>query len=224
MSGMRNLNVKYFVYILVVLSVLIWVLILSVTDTEFRLTWMSLKFLPTVVSIDAIIWLFFAKWGWKNRIFHNWLVPFPCLEGTWEGTIQSTWINPETGTTPNSIPIILVIRQSFMSISCVMHSQEMISRSYSADFLIDLENNLKKITYTYTSTPRTIVRNRSIVHDGTALLDIITNPLHSLRGEYWTNRKSTGEIDLKFRSKELLQSFPEDLISQKPQQYSAQEE
>lgn len=211
MGGMKDLNVKSFIFLLVVVSAIIWIAIQYVNSNELRISWTSLKYVPTVVSIDAMLWILFAKWGWKNRIFQKWLVPFPCLEGTWEGSIQTTWTDPKTRDVPTSIPVILVIKQSFISISCVMHSQEMISRSYTADFLIGLENNLKKITYTYTSSPRVSVRERSVVHDGTALLEIITNPSRALRGEYWTNRKSTGEIDLKFRSKELLQGFPEDL-------------
>ena len=210
---MKNLNVKAFIWVLVLLSVLIWAVVLYITGAELEVTWKAMRQLPTVVSIDVVLWLLFVKWGWKCRMFQKWLVPFPCLEGTWEGTIQTIWNDPETRNIPGTVPVILVIKQSFIAISCVMYSQEMTSRSYAAEFLIDTEANSKKITYTYTSTPRVTVRDRSVVHDGTALLDIITSPDFALRGEYWTNRKSAGEITLRFRSKELLQGFPNDLVT-----------
>ncbi|MBU3966173.1 MAG: hypothetical protein KKG76_02190, partial [Euryarchaeota archaeon] len=122
MGDMKNLNAKAFISMLVIFSVLIWVLILYVTGTELKVSWEALKHLPTVVSIDTVLWLLFIKWGWKYNVFQKWLVPFPCLEGTWEGTLQTTWINPETGNTSRLIPVILVIKQSFISISCVMYS------------------------------------------------------------------------------------------------------
>lgn len=223
MGDMKNLNAKAFISMLVIFSVLIWVLILYVTGTELKVSWEALKHLPTVVSIDTVLWLLFIKWGWKYNVFQKWLVPFPCLEGTWEGTLQTTWINPETGNTSRLIPVILVIKQSFISISCVMYSQEMTSQSYAAEFLFDRENNLKKITYTYRSIPRATVRNRSVIHDGTVLLEVIATPFRVLRGEYWTNRKSTGEVDLKFKSKELMQSFPDNLIPQAEEQSNPSE-
>jgi hypothetical protein len=212
---MKNLNAKVFIWVLVVVSVLVWIGVLRINGTELKVTWKAMRQLPAVVSIDVMLWLLFVKWGWKYRIFQKWLVPFPNLEGTWEGTLQTIWSDPETGNISGTIPVILVIKQSFISISCVMYSQEMTSRSHAAEFLIDSEANLKKLTYTYTSIPRVTVRDRSVVHNGTVLLNIITSPDLALYGEYWTNRKSAGEITLKFRSKELLQDFPNDLITKK---------
>lgn len=206
---MKNINPKFFIWAILVVSILVWAMVLWFKGIEVSGAWGAVKQLPTVISIDLLVYFVFVKWGWKMRIFQNWMVPFPCLEGTWEGTIQTTWKNPQDSeVSADLIPIILVIRQSFIHINCVMYSKETISKSYSADFLIDSETSLKKITYTYTSKPKAIFRDRSPIHDGTAILEIITSPERSLRGEYWNSRKSTGDIILKFRSKELLQDFP----------------
>ena len=89
--------------------------------------------LPVVVFIATC----FVLYGWRWRIFHPWLVPFPNLNGTWQGTIQTTWKNPETGQVPGPIPTILTIKQSFGRISCVMRTTEMVSRSFLADFWLD---------------------------------------------------------------------------------------
>jgi hypothetical protein len=207
---MKNLNVKAFVWILVGFSVAAWAVVLFLSGVELKGTWPAIKQLPTVISVDLVLWGVFVKWGWKWRRFQGWLVPFPCLEGTWEGTILSTWKDPQTGSTPPPIPVILVIKQSFVSISCVMHSREMTSRSYSAEFAIDPETNSRRITYTYTSTPRATVRDRSAIHNGTALLDIMLAPSRELRGAYWTDRRTTGEIRLAFKCSRLLEAFPVD--------------
>lgn len=83
------------------------------------------KTIPLVLVVGV-----FVNWAWRWRIFRGWLVPFPDLNGTWQGTIQSRWTNPETGEVPGPIPVVLTIKQSFTRISCVMRTAEMISRSY----------------------------------------------------------------------------------------------
>lgn len=208
---MKNLNVKVFVYILLVLSVVIGAILLYITETKVTGLWDAVKHIPTIVSIDLLLWFIFVKWAWRFKIFQNWLVPFPCLQGTWEGLIQTTWKDPQTGEQPKPISVILVVEQSFISISCVMFSKEMRSQSYAAQFLIHPESSSKKLTYTYSSVPNACVRERSGIHDGTVLVDIIEKPNKALSGEYWTARKTTGDIRLKFRCAELLQAFPEEV-------------
>ena len=46
-----------------------------------------------------------------------------------------------------------------------------------------------------------ITRDRSAIHDGAAILRFISEPEKSLKGEYWTSRKTTGDINVKFISK-----------------------
>jgi len=53
------------------------------------------------------------------------------------------------------------------------------------------------------------VRERSEIHDGAAMLQVIKTPDFSLEGEYWTSRKSTGEMKFKFESKLTVEKFTE---------------
>src|SRR5260370_906911 len=73
------------------------------------------KLLPTVVTADGIAVAIFVKWLWRLSPLNGWLVPFPDLNGTWQGTIQTTWIDPKTGVCPPPVPVILCIKQSFVS-------------------------------------------------------------------------------------------------------------
>ena len=205
---MKNLNIRNFVWAIVVFSIASWVALLLITGTKLLDAWEALKQLPTVISADMLLWLWFVKWGWKNPICQKLFVPFPCLEGTWKGELVSTWIDPSTGSGSSTKEVYLVIHQSFIHTSCTLFSLQMTSRSYVADFLIDKENNSKKLTYSYTSTPKVTIRDRSIVHDGTAKLEIIVSPGRRLRGEYWTNRRSTGEVTLTFYSSKFLEEYP----------------
>jgi len=162
---------------------------------------------PIVVGIATI----FALYGWRWRVFHRWLVPFPDLNGTWQGSIQTTWKNPETGKTPGPIPAILTIKQSFIRISCVMRTAEMASRSFLADFWLDGDEQIRKLGYSYVSTPLPSVAHRSKPHYGTMVFEIIGSPATKLKGIYWTERNTTGEVALVFRERSLLEEMPDDV-------------
>lgn len=140
-------------------------------------------------------------------MFQVWLVPFPFIQGSWRGTLTSTWIDPGTQQSIEPIDIVLVIRQSFLSIHCTILTQESESRSYSASLHLDTDSGEKRLVYSYTNKPRPTVRDRSSIHEGTASLLLVGNPARELKGEYWTSRKTTGEINLKFQSDSLLEQF-----------------
>lgn len=206
---MKNLNIKSFVWVMLAVSIAAWGAILFLSGIQVRGAFVAIKKLPMVITIDTLLWFLFVKKGWKLKIFQNTLVPFPDLTGTWKGTILSTWNDPSTGQSPTPIEAYLAIHQSFLHIRCEVFTKEMTSHSYAAEFLIDSETSAKKLTYNYTSVPRATLRDRSAVHDGTALLEIVDRPRRTLKGEYWTNRKTTGEMNLAFVSKDLIQDFPE---------------
>jgi hypothetical protein len=207
---MRHYNIKAFLWIVVPLSILIWVLLIFLAELGANPIWSAIKRIPTVIMIDFGLWLFFVKWAWKWRVFQGWLVPFPILEGTWSGVMKSTWTDPATKTTIPPIQFTLVIRQSFLSISCSIYTVESSSISYSSDIVIDKETKRTQLLYHYSNRPQAIVRNRSEIHDGTVLLTIMGNKPIQMKGEYWTSRKTIGDIEVKFLSRELRDGFLKD--------------
>ena len=92
-----------------------------------------------------------------------------------------------------------------------MRTEEMTSYSYAEDFILDKEKQIKKLVYSYTSQPNLSVADRSAIHQGTMVFNIIGDPTTKLKGEYWTARKTTGEIELFNREENLLEEFPNDL-------------
>jgi hypothetical protein len=160
------------------------------------------------VPIVTFVVVLFATHGWRLPIFRGWLVPFPDLNGTWDGTIETTWVGPTTNERIAPIPATLRIRQSFLHVSCVMQTGEMISRSFLAGFWIEPDNQVRKIGYSYHSTPLISLQHRSQPHDGTAVFDIVGDPPRELRGMYWSTRKTTGSISLSFTSREMIESAP----------------
>jgi hypothetical protein len=92
-----------------------------------------------------------------------------------------------------------------------MRTAEMTSYSYSEAFKLESDAQIKQLSYSYTSKPLTTVSHRSPVHDGSIVFDIIGDPVKKLKGQYWTARKTTGEIEMTFRGKKLLEEYPEGL-------------
>jgi len=208
---LKNINLKPFVYAFVVITFILWFVLALIRGTNEIELLKLIKLLPQVVFFDLIIIGIFIKWGWKFKYFKGWLIPFPDLNGTWQGTIQTNWENPETNETPGPIPAILTIKQKFTHISCVMRTAEMTSYSFAEEFKLDNDRQIKQLVYSYSSKPLLSLVDRSAQHDGTITFDIIGEPVNKLNGQYWTARKSTGEITLTFREEKLLDEIPDDL-------------
>ncbi|MFH1389101.1 MAG: hypothetical protein ABIH56_00015 [Candidatus Margulisiibacteriota bacterium] len=200
---MKNLKIERFLWIILGASILFWLVIAWVKGVGISDFWGLIMLIPEVVTADTILFWIFAKWGWKHPLFQGWLVPFPNLNGTWEGTIQSTWIDPQTRAPTNPINASLTIKQSFLNMSCVMKTAEMTSYSYAEDFRIDEEKQIKQLIYSYNSHPKLTVAHRSPTHEGTIVFNIEGNPANRLDGHYWTARKTNGEIILSFKQRAI---------------------
>lgn len=204
---MKNIRKELLVWVQIGSIIIIWIGVLFFSGTDLKINWDSIKKLPDVVTIYVILAFIFTKWAWRWRIFRHWLVPFPDLQGTWRGTLESTWTDPATGQRIAPGEIIIVIKQTFASISCVLFTSESDSYSTTAQINRDDESDVLRLTYNYTNRPRANVRNRSEIHDGAAILKVILKPTMKLEGEYWTSRKTTGDMSVNFISTKLAQSF-----------------
>lgn len=208
---MNYLNKKYYIWLLIGFSVLVYLIILQLFPITNKTLFNYLKHIPTVVTFDIIFACVFSKCFWKWKLLYNRIVPFPNLNGTWKGFLKSTWIDPKTRKRPTPIPVILTIKQSFLSISCVMRTREMESYSFICGFVINQDNQILRLVYLYDSIPKQTVKDRSPNHYGTMILNITNSYKRELIGEYWTGRKTTGTVKLEFWKKEHLDKYPEDL-------------
>jgi hypothetical protein len=204
---MEKINSKIKLYFQFSSFAIIWLILLisSGVTSLFDLVNIGKKF-PQAVTVYIILALIFVKWVWRWRIFQGWLVKIPDLQGTWKGEIISTWINPETNKKLDPISAVLSIKQNFNKIDCLLFTEESSSYSVAAEINLDQGGNLY-LNYNYTNRPRSSVRERSEIHDGAAILKIIKSPDALLEGEYWTSRKTTGEMKFSFESKKIAEKF-----------------
>lgn len=203
---MKNIRKEILVWIQLFSFIIIWVAVLFFSGNSLKIGWEAIKKLPDVVTIYVLLVLIFTNWAWRLPIFKGWLVPFPDLQGTWKGTLQSTWIDPATSQKIQPKYVMLVIKQTFSNISCVMYTDESNSFSNTAQINQDDDSGIFRLSYNYINRSKANVRDRSAIHDGAAILKVITEPEKSLEGEYWTSRKTTGDISVKFISKKLSQT------------------
>jgi hypothetical protein len=191
---MKNLREEVARWVQFIVFIGVWVVLIAVTHHSLLIDWGAIKEVPHAVVIYGALYLVFAKWGWRLPVFHPWLVPHPDLEGTWDGEVRSTWINPATGAGIAPIPSKLVIKHNFGSISCVLLTGESQSYSVTAQISEDDDSDVLQLSYVYTNKPRARVRFRSEIHDGAAILTIKHEDGLVLDGEYWTSRKTIGEM------------------------------
>jgi SMODS-associating 2TM, beta-strand rich effector domain len=161
----------------------------------------ELKLISLIASVISVVGggIASASWRWVWRRFPViGRKTFPDLSGTWEGTLVSTWKDPATGKGVPPIPVTIWIRQGLFSTSIKLGTGE--STSFSTRCLLeaDRESGRFRFWYSYDNTPRAAYRHRSARHEGVAWLelDIGTDPSR-LIGCYYTDRKTSGDIDVR---------------------------
>lgn len=205
---MEKINNTIKIHAQIFTFLIIWgvVLLISQSYTTIDL-WTAVKQIPQAISIYAIIGIIFTKWLWRWKFLQGWLIKIPDLQGTWRGELKSDWINPETGKGIDPIPMVLVIRQTFSHIKCTLMTKESTSYSTTADINVVPNGEDLYLTYNYTNRPKATIRDRSAIHDGASILKIISKPNKCLEGEYWTSRKTRGDMALVFDSKDLIEKY-----------------
>lgn len=208
---MESVKKEALIYFMLGVILLIWVGVLQATHTPLAINWEAIKKLPDVVTIFVVLSVIFTKWLWRLPIFRGWLVQVPYIQGTWAGDLQSTWVNPKTGQGIPPLKMILVVRQTFSTMSCTLFTKESESFSRAAQIAFEKESGLVTVSYNYTNRSKADIRHRSPIHDGAAHLRVVTLPHRMLEGEYWTGRCTTGTMKLEFRSEDLLEAFPDNI-------------
>ncbi len=190
---MNYLNKKIYVGIFSILSIAIYLIAIWFFSASEESFLNHFKAISVAVSFDGVfIWLF-TKYIWKWKRLYNWLVPFPDLNGTWKGEIKSNYIDKNTQAKIGEISATLTIQQSFVYTHCLLKTATMESSSFVSQFDINKEKQQLKLVYSYGGEANLLLKDKNPTHFGTTMLNIEANG-EVLRGSYWTDRKTTGEL------------------------------
>ena len=172
----------------------LWEMVRREETSSFRVISLVAMIISTVLAgIASVSWRY--VWAWLPWIGRK---TFPDLNGTWEGNLVSTWINPKTGKAVPPIPTTIQVRQGIFRTSIKLRTGE--STSYSTRCLLEADHEAGRFRfwYSYDNAPKAEYRYRSARHEGVAWLelDIEEEPNH-LVGCYYTDRKTSGDIDVR---------------------------
>ncbi len=201
---MKHLNLKNAIALLLLMSVMLFYLFSFVQNVTPDSALQILKILSQVWTAVSLIAGVFIYTLWKHKIFQGWLVKVPNLQGTWTGEIISDWVEPGTGKTQRPIPAVLTIKQSLFFIHFAMTTRESRSNSIAADFDIDKDHQRMQVSYLYDNKSDITIKSRNPFHCGAIVFTIVHNKKqYRLQGEYWTDRKTTGKMNMEFHSSKL---------------------
>lgn len=191
------------------ISILLWILVLAIQGANISID--LLAPFGIVVSLLAAIVTWFEKKLWSIKYLHSWFVDRPDLRGTWKVTLQSDWIDPETSEVIPPITAYMGVSQSLTVLQLHLMTPESESWLIAHSIRSAPDNSSYEIAGVYSNKPKVHLReNRSNIHLGSLVLtthgDFINYP-DTLSGEYWTDRKTKGSIELSNRIAKMHTRF-----------------
>jgi hypothetical protein len=181
-------------------ATLFWWIVLQVQGAP--VSWQHLAPFTAVVSVLVLVALAMELWLWRLRPLQGWLFNRPDLRGTWKVTIQSEWVNPETGERIPPITGYAGIEQTLSKLQVHLMTPE--SESCLLAHAIEPTpcGNRFSVSVVYGNTPGAELRGvRSERHVGAALLNTHGPKFKpdSITAEYWTDRKTVGRMTFEGR-------------------------
>lgn len=164
----------------------------SLPDTLTRVV----SYVPAIIGIGVVA---FDKWMWRWWIVRSW-TSRPRIRGTWRATLQPSREShiPEGGNR-GPISAVVVIEQTYWSVHARLTTVESESATETATILKTPDSQDATILVgVYLNDPRATERQRSPTHRGAFRLPLIGDSPQSIAGSYWTDRLTTGTMDLDF--------------------------
>ena len=177
----------------VIAGVVIGVFVLGLWASGVAVEASWLRFYSVAVLAAFALLIVWDRWLWRLPLFKNAVAVPPVLHGTWHGVLTSLWEDPSSERRPDPKDAYLVIRQTASRIAVRLYTDQGQSTSTLAQ--VQQDGGEAVLAYLYLSKPDLAFTNDSPMHHGCALLAITASPARRLRGRYWTDRNSRGELD-----------------------------
>lgn len=146
--------------------------------------------ISTAISTTTICMILYCNYLW--RYMPKLVRKVPKLYGEWNGIIKSSYDGFD-----KTFEFKIIIKQTLLNIYIDLLTDESKSVSITGELIKDNKNDYILI-YSYRNEPIESVKNRSQIHYGTAKLSVVNDG--ELKGGYFTDRKTTGNMILKKNS------------------------
>jgi len=179
---------------------LVWLGLLLLSGVAVQLVW--LRHIPAVVSILFVLIAAYDLWLWRLPVLRRRIARRPLLRGTWHASIRPT---PETGKYRDPVRGYMAIGQTYSMLTLRLLTEESTSESLAAHAIRAKEGQFS-VTAVYRNEPRPSVRKRSPIHFGALILQC-ADGVTEIAGEYWTDRRSVGELTLSGRHPRYVSDY-----------------
>lgn len=198
---------KRTITIRVIVGVVVVVLVMGTWLQDGQPDLTPFRFFSVAVLACVALFNLWDFWLWRIPLSQRVPGVPRSLRGTWRGTLASLWIDPATGTTPQPKTAYLVVQQTASRVVVRLLTDE--SRSSSAMANVSEVDGSCMLTYLYLNKPDMRIEHRSRMHHGSAVFDVSGSPVRRLKGRYWTDRDSKGELDFAEHRSKLADDFEE---------------
>lgn len=148
------------------------------------------------VSITVALRYVYVKWAWKWNPFFEKLHSVPCLEGQWDGGFQTTWQSTDGAISPKGSIYVQITQPDMFTIKITQQSGESCSYSFAESFEHEVDGSIF-LNFSYRNEPKATVRDRSQISYGTSRYKLErSKDKFTLKGSYYTDRKTTGDVEL----------------------------
>ena len=160
----------------------------------------------TAITVTSLFLYVYDRYLWHVGFFQRWVAQLPDLQGVWKVTIRSTKINNDTRKQIDSVLGYAQIDQTASSLSMRLFTED--SRSRTIAYSIEEEQNQFRLSIVYENKPRMEERARDgTIHLGSAVYEFRGYRPSKVIGEYWTEKPSSGEIELSDRTRKEIDTY-----------------
>ena len=198
---------KRTITIRVIVAVVLLLFVIGTWIQDGQPNLLAIKLFSAAVLIFTVIFNLWDFWLWRLPLVQRIPGVPRSVRGTWKGILSSLWIDPATGGTPPPKTVYLVVQQTGSLVVVKLLTDE--SRSSSVMASVSAVDGSFLLTYLYLNKPDMRVEHRSRIHHGSAVFDVSGCPARRLKGRYWTDRDSKGELEFGQRSHKLADDFAE---------------
>jgi hypothetical protein len=189
--------------IVIYLAAAIWIAILVLRGTDVQAGWLT--GIGGAAGAVVVALALFDQLLWRLPGFRL-LARRRVLRGTWHGKLTSTYEDPETGERKPPIEVYLVVHQTYSEISASLLTSESKSQTITANFS-DPARGQCLLSGIYMNTPELLRQDRSRIHRGGMILEVSGRPASLLKGFYFTDRDTKGELIFDEYSSKLYEDF-----------------
>jgi hypothetical protein len=169
------------------IAALVWLVLAWLAGEGLSQT--PLRIYSIAGTLAALAFALWERFVWKWKIVRH-FTGVPLISGTWRGELISSF---KSGVSARAISAAIYVSQSASKVTVTLFTDESESVTEHARIIHDPDGRWR-LSWQYVNTPRPAIRNRSERHRGAGEVYIGSQPGEGLRGSYFTDRQTGGEL------------------------------